>query len=677
MIIVSVGQRNQEFAALDEAVEFAALLWPTVNGRKVNWQHRKLTIPRNLTESRTAFNGVLAELGECITRDDVIVLVSRVDLLRLNPLLSQGFDALIAMLILAFPEVRWLFGTLWYRADDKDNDKDHNAKLNEFRKAHGLHHLFTAQPTPLFDGSGLRDWIRHRMLEDSKTQMNAAHLPRRKQLAVGFDEESDYAYLHAYAAYRFGFRAEALSTKAQADCVLGPAKKDDPLEIVFEDLFLNLPDASGGYSCLGLNKEEKCPRHEDFPRLEQAENRILVTSGQRMVGDDYNRKATERYIRKRREDGYHIDTLPKPHGGIFSLWKRAGLHRRLVWTDNYNHIHRGTGDGFLWPPPWRQIEAQLGDGKSGGHSAPGILLIIAESLIDRAGRLVSNVHTVEEAVLGAVLATEALELLGGKTPTMAIAALTLKHQFEVIAVLQFAGVEYHFPVEHRIKEIGKEVKSIGRWFAKGQRKSAAFNAEMSVLNVLIRVFREYNQFDEEQICMNRVRHLQHTLWMRTTGWGYVFLPVLRYAEFLLSSFPRFVGALLIWIIALTFLFWWEPEYPTASEDRAPSKRAEQTQQQSSAGAITPQGTPGNLSQTQNVKSEQNENPTDSPKYFPQDSEEDLTRSFGSAFAFFLGSNPPEKEERFWGIFIAFLATTAGLAHLGVFISHLYSIVARK
>jgi hypothetical protein len=124
--------------------------------------------------------------------------------------------------------------------------------------------------------------------------------------------------------------------------------------------------------------------------------------------------------------------------------------------------------------------------------------------------------------------------------------------------------------------------------------------------------------------MNRVRHLQHTLWMRTSGWGWIFWPILRYCEFLLSSFPRFILALLGWILALTMFFWLESVYLNDS----------------SVSTV-------------------------------------VSNSFGNAFAFFLGSDPPDADARFLEIFLAFLAATAGLAHLGVFISHLYSIVARK
>lgn len=584
-----------------------------------------------------SFHDLLKQLTK---QDSVTVLVSLIRPFELNPLLDASPENLVAILVLAFPEVRWLFGTIrgyqevqGIHGDERQPRERKNQRLHEFRKAHGLHNLFCHPGSALFDGSGLRDWIRARMLDDPNTAHDAAYLPRRMQNAVAFDEESDYAHLHAYAAYRFGFRTHALTTKAQADCVLGESRRSDPLEVVFEDLFLNLPDGPRGYSDLARRDESegKHSRHKDFPRLEMAEHRIFVTSGQRTQNDEEKQAANRTYLETQRGLGKHIIQLNKPHGGIFSLWELAKLNRRLKWMNQETgRIYRGVGEGFVWPPAWKDLDraseekARTSDG--GGHSAPGILLVIAKSLIDRAERMVGDVHTIEEAVLGAVLATDALELLGGKTPTLSIAALTLKHQFEVMAELQFAGVEYHFPVKGRIKEIEKEVQSICRWFAPAQQKNAALNAEMSVLNVLVCTFREFNQFDEEQICMNRVRHLHNTLWMRTTGWGWALWPAMRYFEVLLASFPKFCLALLGWILALSISF---AEAKPVIESSGPSS-----------------------------------------------SKELGTHPYGMALSTFLGSNSISSDHPLW-LFLTSVAVVAGLAHLGIFISHLYAIISRK
>ena len=163
-------------------------------------------------------------------------------------------------------------------------------------------------------------------------------------------------------------------------------------------------------------------------------------------------------------------------------------------------------------------------------------MLVAENLILRAESSAGSVETVAEAAQGAVLAVDAEELTGGRTPTTAVEALTLKHRFEVMAECQFCGVAYHIWMKPRLDEIAEETTAICKWFHAGQRKNAALNAEMHIVNQLVGILREFNRFDEEQICLNRIRRLHNTLWMRQKPSRLIFWPVLRYLELLLSSF---------------------------------------------------------------------------------------------------------------------------------------------
>jgi hypothetical protein len=155
---------------------------------------------------------------------------------------------------------------------------------------------------------------------------------------------------------------------------------------------------------------------------------------------------------------------------------------------------------------------------------------------------------------------------------------------------------------------------------------------MFILNHLVRILREYNQFDEEQICMARVRHLHNRLWRkgRPPVLRLLLYPFMTYSEFVLRSFPRFVLAVGLWIagLGLLFLVW-----------------------NALAGA-------GSL---------------------------DLSSAFSDAATTFLSAQPPS-DGNFWnpqsdgfnGAFaLILLAQIAGFVHLGIFISHLYSIVSRK
>nr|VFK10101.1 MAG: hypothetical protein BECKLPF1236A_GA0070988_100327 [Candidatus Kentron sp. LPFa]VFK26092.1 MAG: hypothetical protein BECKLPF1236C_GA0070990_100306 [Candidatus Kentron sp. LPFa] len=682
MIFVSIAEDKREFVALRCGVDLFSVAqprvgdWPT-DPQPANLQHKELLIPPEAEKPESllaAFADIAAEFSKWLKEDEVTILVSQVEPMALNPLLKTR-DSLLAMLILAFPEARWFVGTIRGYGKSDGDDK----RLDGFRARHDLSNLFQPQQTPLFDGAGLRDWVRERA-KDAKgtdgTKKDTRYLPRREQLAIAMDEETDYANLHAYTAYRFGFRALAISGREAADAVLGrnPFPQWGTPDLVLEDLFLNFP--SGGHGLSDLERvrgkefpvleqvsppiqkpyppieevfsplEEESPLIDDaYPRNERKRHRILITSGQSTEHRAKNRK----YIAERR-----IRLIYKPLAGIFSIWEKSGLDRRLRWLDEMEKetehrwiprvekTRRGTGKGYVWPPDWREIERiereekreREKEGKepssSGGHSSPGILLLIARHLIGRAkSMLAKEPPSVEEAVRGAVLAGDALELLGGKTPTSAAEALSLKHRFELHAECQFVGVEHHIPLVRRFDEIKRDAASIARWFRPEEKERASLNIQMNIVNQLLVILRQYNQFDEEQVCMARVRRLQNSLYMQERqGWGWIFWPLMRYSEFLFKSFSRFTLAIFLWIGGLFGLF------SLIFHMRDVPDKALQ-------GSSCTQGFP-----------------------------------FGDAISTFLGT-VPITSYGYWAVALSVLAIVAGLAHLGIFISYLYTLVSRR
>jgi hypothetical protein len=79
----------------------------------------------------------------------------------MNPLLANGWSTLVAMLVLAFPEVRWHVLVLSGRPCD-DQPRDHPSELlrwETFQALHGVAALFDPRGTPLFDGYGLRQHV--------------------------------------------------------------------------------------------------------------------------------------------------------------------------------------------------------------------------------------------------------------------------------------------------------------------------------------------------------------------------------------------------------------------------------------------------------------------------------------------------------------------------------------
>ena len=119
--------------------------------------------------------------------DELVVLVDAVKPDSLNPIAADGWDATLAMLILAFPEVRWIFGS-------SRVSKDAGEGWQSVLQWHGLKaFLLRENSSQLFDGSGLRQWVLKRAKEYEKGN-HAPFIPLREHWAAAIDDEVTYAY---------------------------------------------------------------------------------------------------------------------------------------------------------------------------------------------------------------------------------------------------------------------------------------------------------------------------------------------------------------------------------------------------------------------------------------------------------------------------------------------------
>jgi len=496
-----------------------------------------------------------------VPRNEVVVLV---DSVRPDELSAThegcNWENLLALLILSFPEIHWAFGAI-------EGDGD-------FPGGHVLEYLWTkCQQDPLLDPTGLRTWIRYQTNEELKQSGDDLKLPERKVLAAAIDEEPHYAYLNAYIAYRFGCRADIITTWTQMKEHFGGNGTDSHgYWLLLEDMSLNFADKPNNVHLLKLReytdevtkalqgRAHWCPKLDSRSEREDSAYRVLVTTGQSRDGSTLEDNLT--YLGEKKKGEWKC--VSKPSSGIFGLWRDAGLLTRKSWFKKFQNEVT-----FSWPPDmaaivpprnflfWRrpQIDHR-------GHGSPGKLMLVVNTLLRRSRRILANTDTVEAAVHGAVLATDALELTGGRTPTSAIDALALRHHFEVLAECQFAGVSHQIDTRGRWEDIDTETDNIGQWFQPKEIIKAKLNARLHVLNRVIRIFREHNKFDEEQQCMIRGRHLHNTLWLKKHPWRRIFTPFLRYFELLMRSFTWFVLCLLVWVLVFGLLFTWSAAYST-------------------------------------------------------------------------------------------------------------------
>jgi hypothetical protein len=336
--------------------------------------------------------------------------------------------------------------------------------------------------------------------------------------------------------------------------------------------------------------------------------RFLVTTGQ-MGNDKTLVLENERELKKKKKGRGAV--LYKPVGGLVDLWRRTNLTKDLN-TGNRS----GNAQGFVWPPIFYQ------GGTTGGHGSPGKLSLVATTLLRRAREIRKSADTVTDFIRGAVLAMDATELLGGKTPTLTLAGLALKHEFEVKAECAFLGAGYHFGLNVRIEELCAEVAAVTQWFYEKNQHKSALDANTSILNLLVLAFREAGRVEEEEQCLVVLRRLNREMSApknrdRSDLFAWLEHPVLYYGEWLLGSFGNIVLLTTIWVALLAFAAW-------------------------CLGSTGP------------------------------------IHATSAAAGWFFGGNTETGQSQSWGLMVlSWVGVVAGVFHVGILISYLYSLIARK
>ncbi|CAD6876620.1 hypothetical protein [Methylomonas fluvii] len=507
----------------------------------------------------------LASAIECVSGgnegkiplNEIVVLVDTVRPKALSAI-AEGitWDNLIAMLILTFPEIHWVFGVILGSLEDLNEQEEHKAKF--LVAEHSLPSLLSCpRRDAIFDSLELRQWVKDCTVKFDKG--NNLNLPNRMHKAAAIEDEKSFAYFHGYTSFRYGYRTDVVTSWTLMSKLFNDGQNDKGhgFELLLEDMSLNFPDKPLNKNILDfdIDNDKKQGRAYHFLRLHSAckihENskfRILITTGQDMPCHDTLKKNLI-YLKEHKKEGCGRKVL-KPSGGMMDLWQKAGLFRFLREKLN----RRGNAKGFFWPPRLLTPDA-FAEGI--GHGAPGKLMLIAETLLNRALETLPKANTVQDFIQGAVLATEAAELLSGMTPTMTLQALVLKHEFEARAECAFVGVGYHFDVKTRADEIENEVNAIAVRFAKNKRRESELHSLITIMNRLAQVFREAGRFEEEHECMVRMRRWhRHLVGLKVTNpFRLLTNGILWYAEFLLASFPLFMLVILLWLGA-SCMAWW-------------------------------------------------------------------------------------------------------------------------
>jgi hypothetical protein len=655
------------------------------------------------------------------------VLVDELNPLLMNPLRANGWPNLVAMLVLAFPEVRWHVLVLTGRPNEKSNGPPSRdlQRWEAFQALHGIGALFEPRGTPLFDGYGLRQHVLDCIFdqEEKDSLYNrcsfriSGSVPARPALATVLDEEEGYRWLLAYMAYRHGFRVCAIAFWREAINLLGSEghltrtnHEQQPSQcqatmfmLSLEDWFLSYPDQNVPAMSDLRRRSHVLPAL----RLHAPPLRRFLTVGhqhQSSVLVDYRESLLTEVRQREFEATGHLlhrdkQISFKPASGLYTLWKELGLDRDWntsgphAWNERMRNQHHGLAPGYFWPPEAREGDREQQEDE--GHSSPGRLLHIAEHLLDRANASIKDVNTATEALRGAVLATQALELLGGKTPTVSVEALLLKHAFEVTAECQFPGVEYHLNLKERLADIKANIASLSGWLNQGRRKDFTLNAEAQILSKLAVILDDYGEYEEAELCHCELRRLHRQISVRYDLRNRpllfpVIFPFRWYIEFVLRSSINF----LVTIMVLVFAFW--------SAHYLDSHHARLRKTKEIPGLHTTFGISGFSANGRVIKKISSEHflievktdePSEkilpkqsillslSPSEEPSNQESDLDGpddNFYDAFKAIVSGEPVDKSQQSpWTRGISYLAALLGALNLGILVSALHSKMNRR
>ncbi|MGH9891262.1 MAG: hypothetical protein ACREA0_04615 [bacterium] len=389
---------------------------------------------------------------------------------------------------------------------------------------------------PLLDPSLLRLRARDRFA-------NTTSPPDPVGLAASLDDESSFLHLNGYIAYRGGWPVFLCPSAAEAEAVCGNNVKK--LSLVVEDVELNYPD---------LNHDELVARYlvsdgqkpdallklrtVAFPGLPEADK---PETGRRFVVSTSENRSAKSWV-------------GKPHGGVFD---------------------RGF-EALRTPKGEAHAAAGRRDSRTTGHAAAGRLQRIAESLLRRSRTVATEARErrdAETAIHAAVLAEEAKRLLGGKSPILSLEALALKHYSEAVAECSFVGTIASQEIRLRIDEIEGEVDTIlpaqdDRTARERQRLSAL----VEILSDLRDVYRAFDEVDEEEVLVTKIRRVQSRLkTLRPAGKKWFAKPKIRredlcalgrslsfpfesYFNWLMEGFSHLFVAGLFWIAFFAFLY---------------------------------------------------------------------------------------------------------------------------
>ncbi|MCI0560962.1 MAG: hypothetical protein MN733_20950, partial [Nitrososphaera sp.] len=378
-------------------------------------------------------------------------------------------------LVLRYPEVYWIFVVVNEQQTPEMPDTDRSCHFVDLTKLTSLPSLLLRHAQGFrtwFDPTGFRRWIR----EGDKN-----HEQRRiSSYGIAIDEEVSFALLNGYVLYRNDHATFVVSSLSEMNCVmddtkgsLGRQKNPNAKVYVMEDVELNFGDATLQELEEGNLIKTNADNYSDMLKKRKEKYRVLGTPHRLFV--------TAASIRG--SGGPEYRTVAKPYGGMFDP-KLDRIRVAAVRKKRGRHYHS------------QRNRVQR-------HSAPFRAQQIADALLIRARRLEREAPTARRAIHVALLASEARRLLGNRTLALSLEALAIQHRMEVTAECTFIGTASQLEVKARFRELKRDITTIV-----GTKKYSSHqinNALVEIADDLRQIYRQYDQFAEEDEALRKLR----------------------------------------------------------------------------------------------------------------------------------------------------------------------------
>jgi len=319
-----------------------------------------------------------------------------------------------------------------------------------------------------FDPTGLRTLVKHNFLETvfddnpkrSRTADQRAVLRRRlESVAVAIDEEREFAMFSGYAAWKYGRRAWMVTTYSEFNvhplwaAIDGDEAGSDV--IVLRDIDLRFPDVPKDTD--GTRRALKDVRRAAwsskigkswYVRAISSEKNVTPVGGARKFGrfrEGDQQNDNDHWRLGQTTDKTYFG-FQKPVTSIYDLKDVLGPGARAAEESMIARLKAVT-----------DVDSDAANGNAGNHGAPYVNLGMAESLLHQARRMddCPSGH-----ILGALLASEAYEMLLGMSKTTSLEALLEMHRAEVKAETGFPGVESTIQIASRSDDIAKSLQAL-------------------------------------------------------------------------------------------------------------------------------------------------------------------------------------------------------------------------